>query len=79
VKKERFTIAAAVLWGTVPKGAKERVLKNCFCTQCKGAAEMVDFKGVEKKGDLVLTGSCARCGHRVVRVLETSEARFENN
>ena len=38
VKKERFTMKAAILWSTVPKEAKERVLKNCFCPQCEGAA-----------------------------------------
>jgi len=72
-------MTAAILWGMVPKDAKEQILKNCFCPQCKGIAEMVDCRGVEKKGDLVLTGACARCGHKVVRVLETSEARTENN
>ena len=70
---------AAVLWGMVPREAKERILKNVFCVRCKGAAEMVKFRGKVEKGDVVLTGSCAKCGHKVVRVLETSEARTENN
>ena len=47
VKKEPFTMDAAILWGTLPKDAKERILKNCFCPQCRAAAEMVDFKGAE--------------------------------
>ena len=34
---------AAVLWGMVPKEAKERILKNVFCVRCKGPAEMVKF------------------------------------
>jgi hypothetical protein len=25
---------------------------------------MVDFTGKEKNGDLVLTGKCAKCGHK---------------
>jgi hypothetical protein len=40
---------------------------------------MVDFTGSEKNGDLVLEGACAKCGQRVVRVVETSEAAPPNN
>ena len=79
VKQEQFTMQAAILWGTVPKEAKERILKNVFCPQCAGPAEMLRFKGAEMKGDVVLTGSCAKCGHKVVRVLETSELPIRNN
>ena len=79
MKQEQFAMQAAILWSMVPKEAKERILKNVFCVQCEGPAEMVNFKGREKKGDLVLTGACAKCGHKVVRVLETSEAPTQNN
>ncbi len=79
VKKERFTLKAAVLWGTVPAWAKEKVLKNCFCRECRKTVEMVEFKGQEIKGDLVLTGRCANCGGKVVRVLELSQARVRDN
>lgn len=40
---------------------------------------MINFSGAEKKGDLVLDGACAKCGDRVVRVVETSEAKRPNN
>ena len=79
VKKERFTLQASILWSTVPREAKERILKNCFCPRCRETAEMVRSRGAEKNGDLVLTGSCAKCGHKVVRIVETSEARMEDN
>ncbi len=52
VKKERFTLQALVLWGAVPKEAKARILKNCFCPKCREPAEMLEPKGVEKKGGL---------------------------
>lgn len=69
----KFTVDAAVLWTTVPKEARERILANVFCTRCCGAATMVKYQGKEKDGDIVLTGKCAQCGHKVVRVVETSE------
>ena len=40
---------------------------------------MVDYSGAEQNGDLVLDGACAKCGGRVVRVVETSEAAPPNN
>ena len=79
VSKEQFTPKAAILWNTVPKEARERILKNVYCANCMASAEMVDPKGQEKKGNLVLTGSCPKCGHEVTRIVETSEAPMENN
>lgn len=40
---------------------------------------MVEFTGKEEKADVVLTGRCAKCGGKVVRILETSEDRVEND
>jgi hypothetical protein len=74
-----FTAEAELLWGTVPAQARVRILKNVFCTQCRDSVEMVDYGGTVKGGDVVLDGSCAKCGHRVVRVVETSEAPPPNN
>jgi hypothetical protein len=34
---------------------------------------VIDFTGMEKKGDLVLIGKCDKCGGVLVRLLETSE------
>ncbi len=77
---EQFTAQAAVLWNTVPRDAKELILKNVFCVECSGITEMVQFTGKEQKnGDLILKGKCAKCGHEVVRILETGELHFETN
>ena len=78
VSKRVFTSQAELLWYSIPANARERILKNVFCTKCKGS-EMIDYNGSEKNGDLVLEGSCAKCGHQVVRVVETSEAKPPNN
>ena len=70
---------AAVLWATVPKEARVRILTNVFCVACSDVTTMVNYKGKEKKGDLILKGACAKCGHKVVRIVETSEADNSGN
>ena len=79
MKDEHFTARAAVLWATIPKAARERILKNVFCVKCRGSVEIINFKGEESDGNLVLTGSCAKCGHEVARVVETSEVDSSGN
>jgi len=75
----QFSVRAGVLWGTIPKEARERILKNVFCRKCRGSVEMVGVTGEEEKGDLILKGSCAVCGQAVVRVVETSERDVSGN
>ena len=79
MSKRAFTAEAELLWGTVPAEAKVRILKNVFCTRCRDSVEMVNYNGTVKNGDVVLEGTCGKCGHRVVRVVETSEAPPPNN
>jgi hypothetical protein len=70
---------AAVWWATVPKWARARILGNVFCGRCRSTVEMVKFGGEEKNGDVILRGACAKCGHAVVRVVETSERDSSGN
>ena len=76
---ERFTARAALLWGTIPKEARERILKNVFCVKCSGSVEIIKFTGEERDGNLVLTGCCAKCGHKVARAIETSQVDSSGN
>ncbi len=78
MSKKTFTLQAELLWYSVPAQAREAIVKNVFCAKCK-ASEMVDYSGTVKNGDLMLVGACGRCGRKVVRVVETSEARPPNN
>jgi hypothetical protein len=73
-----FTPKASLLWTIVPKEARERILKAVFCTRCRTSVEIVDYTGTERNGDVVLSGSCKVCGHKVVRVIETSEQPTNN-
>ena len=54
-----FSTQAGVLWGTIAREARERILKNVFCGKCRGSVEMVRFTGEEEKGDVILKGCCA--------------------
>ena len=76
---KQFTTSAAVLWSVIPIAAREHILKNVFCGQCRGAVEIVKFTGHEENGDIVMEGQCANCGHAVVRVIESSEIDPANN
>jgi hypothetical protein len=40
---------------------------------------MVRFTGEVNGGDVILKGSCATCGHTVVRLVETSERDLSQN
>ncbi len=68
-----FTVGAAVLWGTIAKDARDRILANVFCVKCRESVEIVRFTGEVENGDVILKGACAPCGHAIVRVVETSE------
>lgn len=69
----KFTAQAALLWGTIPQEARAKILANVFCAKCRDSVQITNFTGEERKGDLYLKGSCANCGHEVVRVVEGSE------
>jgi hypothetical protein len=70
---EKFTLRAAVLWATMPQVARARILANVFCVKCRDSVQIRNFTGEERKGDVYLKGSCAKCLHEVVRVVEMSE------
>jgi hypothetical protein len=79
MREGNFSPVAAVLWGVIPREARERILANVFCVKCRRCVTMVNFMGEELNGDVILRGACANCGHDVVRVLETSETNRSLN
>ena len=75
----KFSTRAAVLWSTIPKQARERILANVFCVKCGDSVPIINFPGEERDGDVCLKGLCAKCGLEVVRVVETSETDSSGN
>ena len=66
----QFTPAAAALWRNVPAWAQAKVLANVYCSRCRHATTISDFRGEVVSGDLLLTGACQVCGTTVRRLIE---------
>jgi hypothetical protein len=79
MKSGQFTPRAALLWSAIPSAKRELLLANVFCVRCRGSVTIVDFTGEEQHGDVILRGVCAQCGHKVARVVETSEVDHSGN
>lgn len=75
----QFTSQAALFWAMIPTEIQTQILANVFCVNCHSVAQMTKFTGKEHKGDVLLVGACAKCGHEVVRVLEASEIDHSKN
>lgn len=68
--KGSFTKPALQLWKAIPVHFRDKLLQNVWCGNCQKMTEIVDFLGCQQRSDLILTGSCATCGNKVVRVIE---------
>jgi hypothetical protein len=65
-----FTPAAAALWRKIPDWAQAKLLANVWCSHCRSATTITNFRGQVVKGDLRLTGACSTCGGPVRRLIE---------
>jgi hypothetical protein len=69
-KPRQFTPKAAKFWASIPVEFQQKFLAKVFCSQCGVGVTIINYTGAIKDGDLLLRGSCAVCGHEVVRLLE---------
>ncbi len=67
---ETFSDEAKPLWDAVPQWAKEKLLSNVWCGQCRDMTTIISFPGEALRGNLILSGICHTCGGPVVKVLE---------
>ena len=73
-ERQHFPPSGMRLWESVPEEARDRILSNVWCGHCGEVTRIEDFTGIpDERNDLILRGFCARCGHVVVRMLETGE------
>lgn len=49
---------------------RQRLLANVWCGHCARETTVTDITGRIQRGNLLLTGRCARCGGEVARVIE---------
>lgn len=68
---KKFTPKAKVIWEGIPLHIQEKILNNVWCSNCSKGTTIKKFVGKVESGDLLLTGECAKCNCKVVRVVET--------
>ena len=66
-----FTSEGKTLWNRIPQDIQKKLIDNVWCINCLGVTTITDFRGQVEEGDLVLSGRCAKCGGKVVRVIES--------
>ena len=67
-RPRQFTPKASKLWTAIPVEFQEKFLAKVFCSQCGIGVAITNYKGAVKYGNIILRGSCAICGHEVVRL-----------
>lgn len=67
-----FTVPAARAWARVPAHLKIRLLNNVWCGHCRGTCSIAVSSGTITRGDLLLQGTCTKCGGPVARVIENA-------
>lgn len=65
-----FSEQAAVFWNALSADVRAKILTNVYCGHCRGETSILNVTGAVKGGDLVLKGSCAKCGQEVARLVE---------
>ena len=69
-----LTPAAMARWQRIPNEAKEALLAEVWCGRCSTGVLICEARGkLHRSGDIILSGSCAFCGGKVCRVIETGE------
>ena len=72
-KLPSFSPKASIFWAAIPVEMKHKIIANVYCSHCRGAVTIINFAGAVKRGDLLLQGSCAVCGHVVARLVEGAD------
>jgi len=68
----KFTPQARKRWGEVPEWAKKEIIEKVWCTRCGTAVPMQIREGRMEAKDLVLRGTCKKCGYEVARLIESA-------
>jgi hypothetical protein len=69
-----WTPEAQQRWAQIPTDKQELVRTHVWCPQCSKVQQMTLAGGTIIADDLVITGTCTVCGHRVARLLEGTAA-----
>jgi hypothetical protein len=68
-----LTPAALRRWERMDSKSRELILDHIWCGSCGGLG-IRDASGWQhRSGDIMLSGSCPTCGHKVARLIETGD------
>lgn len=65
-----FTVNARGIWESLPLSRRMLILNSVWCSRCKRATTIRDYRGNDRRGRLFLQGSCQRCGSAVEHQVE---------
>ena len=66
----KFTPQAKKRWEQVPARAREKILEEVWCSQCRTGRPLQLHEGKMASNGLILTGICKVCGGKAVRLVE---------
>lgn len=69
-RRETTTPNPMLIWDNMNNELQKLILDNVYCTNCSDMTTIKDFTFQPTGKSLVLKGLCAKCGHKVARVLE---------
>jgi hypothetical protein len=73
ISSVRLTPGARKRWQQVPDWAKEEILQAVWCSACLAGTPMQLREGRMEERDLILEGTCRKCGTEVARLIEPEE------
>ena len=64
---------AKKLWEKIPTKIRVKLLNNVWCGRCLGMCSVGNAKAIVKDGDIIIEGTCTKCGNNVARLIEGSQ------
>lgn len=68
----KLTPQARARWNRIPKHGQTILLQSAWCVSCKDTTLKLK-SGKMERGMLILEGTCAQCGGKVVRCVEPED------
>jgi hypothetical protein len=67
-----ITDEAKELWLKISLDHRTQILKNVWCSACRGTVSIKGDKMAVEKKNIVIRGTCTACSGPVARVVETT-------
>lgn len=67
----QLTQPAKKFWARVPPEFRIKILNNIWCGICEKATGLGNITMSVSKGDLLISGTCMKCGTSLGRIVES--------